>query len=61
MKLIKHDNNPLQLKFSKNKDSNEKSRENRQHKLDYTEDKREHKKKKELYVNSMEKAFAKIW
>ena len=61
MNLIKHDNNPSHLKLSKVKDSDEKVRENRQYELDYTEDKREHKKKKELYANSMEKAYTKIW
>ena len=61
MKLIKHNNNPSQSKISKNKDSDEKARENRQYELDYTENKREHKKKKELYANSMEKAYVKIW
>ena len=59
MTLIKHDSNPPQLKISNNKDSGEKARENRQYELDYTENKREHKVKKELYVNSMEKAYAK--
>ena len=61
MKLIKHDNNPPQLKISNNKDNDEIAIENKQYKLDYTEDKREHKKKKELYANSMEKTYAKIW
>ena len=61
MKKIDHDEEPPKLKVSSNEDNDEKARENRQYELDYTEDKREHEKKKELYNSNMAKAYAKIW
>ena len=60
-KIEQHDADPPKLKVSSSKDTDEKERENRQYELEYTEDKREHQKRKELYDSNIAKAYAKIW
>jgi len=49
------------LKVSTDKDDATRKREDRQYELDYTEDKKDYKKKLEQYEADMERAYAKIW
>eukprot|EP00546_Thalassionema_frauenfeldii_P017239 CAMPEP_0178900222 /NCGR_PEP_ID=MMETSP0786-20121207/3354_1 /TAXON_ID=186022 /ORGANISM="Thalassionema frauenfeldii, Strain CCMP 1798" /LENGTH=344 /DNA_ID=CAMNT_0020571203 /DNA_START=2579 /DNA_END=3613 /DNA_ORIENTATION=+ len=61
MKKMDYDKLPPKLKVSTKTKDDEKERENRQFELDYTEDRREHEKRKELYDSNMAKAYARIW
>ena len=61
MKEYDWDKEKPELDVSEAKNDDEKARENRQYELEYIEDVKEHKKKKEQYEADMEKAYARIW